>query len=462
MQEEFLESSADICVAGGSAFCGKSWALLHDAARYVDHPQFRAVIFRRTTPEIRNPGGLWDTSEEIYPLLGATGFSASLEWRFPSGARVKFAHLEYEKDMYGWLGSQIPYIGFDQLEMFSDRQFWYLYGRNRSVSKIPKFIRATCNPDPDSWLAKFISWWIHPATGYPIQSRSGITRFFVRMKDADTIEWGNSQEDLRARFGADCEPTSACFIMGRITDNRIGMEKDPGYAGKLRALPRVDRERLLHGNWKVRPAAGLYFKRHYFEIVDAAPASHAVVRTWDLAATKKREGNRPDWTAGLKMSMDDRGGFWIHDIRCDQVSPAGVEAMILNTASQDGPSVAIGIPQDPGQAGKAQAEHYVTLLAGYTVRTYPARGNKIIRAGPASSQAEHENIKLLRGPWNDAFLNQADNFPDGANDDMIDCLSDAVALLTGVYSGSGDSETVRQSRDIGERGSRLPSRRIVL
>jgi len=405
MQEEFLSSPVDICISGGAAFSGKSYALLHDATRFLYHPQFRAVIFRRTTPEIRNPGGLWETSEEIYPLLGGVGMTNALEWRFPSGARIKFAHLEYEKDVYGWLGSQIPYIGFDQLERFESKQFWYLFGRNRSIADIPKYIRATCNPDADSWLAKFIAWWINQSTGYAIRERSGLARWFIRPTDNDAIEWGNSHDELKRKFGEDCEPASVSFIMGTISDNKIGMHKDPGYIGKLKALPMVDREQLLHGNWKVRPAAGLYFKRHYFTIEDCAPPG-TDVRVWDLAATKKREGNKADWTSGMKMRMDDRGVFHILDVRREQYSPAGVEQMIEATASQDGSSVAIGIPQDPGQAGLAQADHYVKLLAGYNVRTFPVLGDKVIRAGPASSQAEHGNIRLLRGHWNEAFLNE--------------------------------------------------------
>ena len=77
---------------------------------------------------------------------------------FSSGAKVSFGHLERYEDCLGWQGSQIPLICFDELTHFNEDVFWYMFSRNRSDSGVPGYIRATTNPDPDSWVAEFISW----------------------------------------------------------------------------------------------------------------------------------------------------------------------------------------------------------------------------------------------------------------------------------------------------------------
>jgi hypothetical protein len=102
-----------------------------------------------------------------------------------------------------------------------------------------------------------------------------------------------------------------------------------------------ERERLLGGNWKIRPAAGLYFKREWCAVADAAPAELDVVRYWDLAATEKTELNDPDWTVGIKLG-DRSDGYWLLDMVRARANPGDVERLMLNTAAQDGKQVKIG------------------------------------------------------------------------------------------------------------------------
>ena len=174
-------SKADIAIYGGAAGGGKTWALLLQPAKHEAHADFSAVFFRRTTVQIRNPGGLWDESFKLYTGSGAEPFSAALEWRFPSGAKVRFAHLEHEKTVLEWQGAQAPLICFDELTHFTAAQFWSMTARNRSVGLVKPYIRATCNPDADSWVAELIAWWIDQETGLPIRSRNGKLRWFVRV-----------------------------------------------------------------------------------------------------------------------------------------------------------------------------------------------------------------------------------------------------------------------------------------
>ena len=95
----------------------------------------------------------------------------------------------------------------------------------------------------------------------------------------------------------------------------------------------------------------------------------------------------------------------------------------------DGREIAISLPRDPGQAGKVQADYLLRQLAGFSVRATAESGDKTTRAGPVAAQAEAGNIRLLRGPWNEAFLEEVALFPNGAHDDQVDALSRAFAAL---------------------------------
>ena len=432
-QAAFLATSADIAIYGGAAGGGKSWALLAEPLRHVGNPGFGGVIFRRTMVQVRNEGGLWDESMDLYPRVGGRPKSQALEWAFPSGASISFAHLEHDKSVLNYQGAQIAYLGFDELTHFSERQFWYMLSRNRSTSGVRPYVRATTNPDADSWVARLIGWWIDPATGLAIRERGGALRWFARI--AGRLAWADSAAELTAAHPR-VRPKSLTFIPANLADNRILETADPDYRANLEALPIVERERLLGGNWKVRATAGALFRREWFPVVEAVPAGGRVVRAYDLAATEKKSlSDDPDWTATLRVRrvpdpIDGRAGtFYIESVRRLRGSAAAVEMLILSTASQDGAGVSIRLPQDPGQAGKAQADTYIRKLAGYDVRAAPVTGDKVTRAGPASAQAEAGNIRLLRGSWNDEFLDELEAFPTGRHDDWVDALADAINEL---------------------------------
>ena len=168
------------------------------------------------------------------------------------------------------------------------------------------------------------------------------------------------------------------------------------------------------GQLQQRPAPreGGMFKRSWFNVVRAIPANTQFVRGWDLAATN----GAGDWTVGVKIGRMPSGRFLIAGVERDQLSSAGVERLIVNTASQDGIECRISLPQDPGQAGKAQASYLVQKLAGYNVTTSTESGDKVTRASPMAAQAEAGNIHILEGEWNDTFLNELSVFPAGSKD----------------------------------------------
>lgn len=434
-QTEFLKTLADIAIYGGAAGGGKSFGLLLEPTRHHRNAKFGGVIFRRNSIQVRNEGGLWDESMNIYSLAGARPREATLEWNFLSGMRMKFAHLEYEKNVLDWQGTSIAFLGFDELTHFTENQFFYMLTRNRSTSGVKPYVRATTNPDPDSWVRRFIDWWIGP-DGYAIPERSGRLRWFVRMDDA--FHWGDTRDELLEKFGRgpEIQPKSVTFIAAKLEDNKILMEKDPGYLANLLAQNRVDRMRLRDGNWNVRAAAGMLFQRQWFPIVDAVPSGWSqAIRFWDRAATKPSETNKdPDWTRGLKLYKYPNGQWCVVDLRSMRDTPLQVEKLILSTASHDGIGIRVMSQQDPGSAGVSEAHNFVRMLAGYDVRTVVYNQDKVTRAKPVSAQCETGNVLVLRAPWNEEFFTECENFSDNPNeyahDDIVDVLSGAFTELS--------------------------------
>lgn len=185
------------------------------------------------------------------------------------------------------------------------------------------------------------------------------------------------------------------------------------------------------GQYQQIPASreGGLFKRAWFEIVREAPIDAKRVRAWDFAATQKKQGNNPDWTVGLRLSRDRSGIFYLEHLVRVRETPGAVEALVLQTTRADGSLITVRLPQDPGQAGKAQAETLTKLLAGFSVKTQTVSGDKVTRATPAAAQAEAGNVKLVAGPWVEAFLDEICNFPVGAHDDQVDAFADALNEL---------------------------------
>lgn len=442
-QERFLASSADICIYGGAAGGGKTYGLLLEPLRHISNPAFNAVIFRKDYTQVTAPGGLWDSSRLIYSYVqGCYSLKTpKLHWHFQSGATVNFAHLGRDEECDGWQGSQIALIGFDELTHFSEYIFFYMLSRNRTTCGIKPYVRATCNPDADSWVAKFIKWWIDQDTGYPIKERSGKIRWMLRI--GESIFWSNSRADaiqLAVDNGitekeAETMPKSVTFIASTLQDNKILMKSDPGYLANLKAMTEVDMERLLKGNWKIRPTAGSFFKRSQIgEILTEIPKDLvAVCRGWDLAATDKNENNEAAFTAGVLMGKRENGRFVIIDVINQQLKAGDVRNTVLVTAKMDHTRYAWcrqRLPQDPGQAGKDQKDSYMDMLAGFDIQMIPESGDKETRAEPMAAQWQHGMFDLVAGEWNESYLNQLESFPDSKWKDMVDASSSAFNEIT--------------------------------
>jgi predicted phage terminase large subunit-like protein len=429
-QEVFLSSPADIAIFGGSAGSGKSWALLLEAMRYPSQISgFDSVMFRRNTTDIRKPGGLWSESMKLFPHAHAVPINHLLSWRWAGRGTIKLSHLEHENTVLDWHGAQVPCICFDELTTFTRYQFFYLLSRNRGITGIRPYIRASCNADAGSWVADLIEWWIDQRTGYPIPERSGVIRYFVRGAD-DALLWFDTKRAAMAATGYTRETVkSLTFIAAKLADNPALMRNDPQYLGNLMMLPAVERERLLNGNWKIRPAAGLYFNRAWCQVVDIAPAHLALGRGWDLAATPETTETDPDWTTSTKIGRMTDGRYIVLDHTYFRGTPAEVERRVFNTATQDGLGCTIGLPQDPGQAGKSQIASFARMLAGFPLESSPETGDKITRFSPFSAQAEVGNVLVLRGPWNERWFQILEGFPMLPHDDDVDSTSRGFQLV---------------------------------
>jgi predicted phage terminase large subunit-like protein len=177
------------------------------------------------------------------------------------------------------------------------------------------------------------------------------------------------------------------------------------------------------------PDGGALFRITNIPILPAAPLAARYVRAWDLAATAATAGRDPDWTVGLKLGRETDGRLVVADIVRLRGGPLEVERAIVNTAALDGKAVPIGLPQDPGQAGKQQIAWLTQRLCGHRVVASPESGAKTTRAAPVAAQADVGNLALVAASWNRAFLDELRDFPLGRKDDQVDALSRAFSLL---------------------------------
>lgn len=429
-QEEFLCLDVDFAVYGGAAGGGKSYALAMEGARYCGEPGYTGVMFRRKSTEIMLPGGIWDAAEEIYrcsninarmPKSDATAY-------FPAGGRLKFSHLQYESTVYSHHSAAYAFIGFDELQTFTKKQFTYMMSRNRPGPGFngKAYARAGCNPDAESWLRDFLAWYINPDTGYVIKERCGVVRYFT-IEDNEFV-WVD--KDWRSSDGTG--PKSFTFIEASIDDNKILMQKDPSYKANLHTQDWVTRERLLKGNWNATYKGGMFDPKWFkIETRDRIPKAMKLYRYWDMAATEVKDGKDPDFTAGVLGGMY-QGEFWICDIDLWQKGPAYSEKNIKRIARSDGRDVAIGMEEEKGSAGKHVMSHYQkNVLTGYEFHADPVSGSKSDRATPWCALAEQGLVHLVDGPNRAAFLAQAAAFPKGAHRDMIDAGSGLYKIATG-------------------------------
>ncbi|WYV99510.1 terminase large subunit [Pseudomonas phage vB_PpuM-Kassivere] len=450
-QLEFMQSEATITVFGGAAGAGKSYLGVMDFLQYIHLPNFRGVMTRRTTPQLKGPGGLHEKCMDLFRLV-----DKNVKWKdkdgkfvFSSGAAIFLRHFETEADRDNFQGWEVNKFLVDEGQQFLETMVTYLQSRMRNPKcpEVQPHMKITCNPDYNSFLRKWIEWWLDPNTGIPIPERSGVTRWFVRL--GGKMHWAGSREEAielygRKNLGPDDEdqvkPVSFKFIAANCFDNPILMLNNPDYVANLEAQPRVDRERLLDGSWLAREEGAGYFKEDWVHKIPMPPLTAIKrVRAWDISGTLPSDTNPdPDWTAGVLMSKDKNSMYTVEHVVRERRRHGGVFDLILETAKQDGDDVQIIIPQDPGAAGKAYAAQLIRDLAehGFYARMKATNKSKLTRFAPFAAVAESGGVNMVTDTWNEDYISELERFDGSRNikDDMVDATSDAFnALSTDIH-----------------------------
>ena len=211
--------------------------------------------------------------------------------------------------------------------------------------------------------------------------------------------------------------------LGRPLGAPLWPEWEDGAALRRKRLVLGDRTFEALFQQSPRSAGGRLFKVAQLVIVTDEAVGRRV-RAWDLAATQ--DG---DWSVGVLLTRTAEGSFQVSDVKRFQGGPEMVVQVIREIAERDGTGVTIGIPQDPGQAGRAQVSYLTKSLAGFRVESSRESGSKETRAMPVASQVNAGTVTILRGGWNRDFLEELQDFPGGAKDDQVDALSRAFSMV---------------------------------
>lgn len=434
-------------------FIAKDYVVSHnsylgvmDFLQHIQYPTFRGMITRRTTPQLKGPGGILDNAMGLYSKV-----DPGVKWRekdgyfaFSSGARVYLRHFESLSAKDNFQGTENSLILVDEGQQYEEEMVKYLMSRMRNPKcpEVKPRMKITCNPDYHSFLRLWLEWYLDPDTGIPRPERDCVTRWFV-VNDG-ILQWADSREEAIERYGKkdlpndhprQVKPLSFKFVSANVYDNPVLMKHNPEYVAWLEGLGRVEKSRLLHGSWHAKEESSGYFQRDWVEIVKI-PSLYAVkrVRAWDLASTLPSDKNpNPDYTVGILMSKDRSGIYCVEDMVKGRWRPGGVVDVILETARRDGEFVTILIPQDPGQAGRAYAADLVRQIieAGFTARIRPTNKSKVQRFAPFSALAEAGGVRIVEDRWNEEYLDELERFDGSRNvkDDAVDSTSDAFSYL---------------------------------
>ena len=463
-QEACLKSDSRIIVMGGAAGCAKSTIGLMRHLRWMNDPLYRGFCIRKNSTAIMKSGGLFDAAVHLYSQVDDIKIKLKDQRiEFSSGASVSFSHYENDKAGQLYQGLELSNVFYDESSHASESHIWWLISRLRTKAKMDPSIWLSTNPDPDSYLFDWVKWWLYPEGhekyGLPDPERNGKVRWILRREGV--IFWGDSKEEMIVKYGNpklpedhpnQVRPLSFQVLLGTIYDNPWIIQNQPEYLASLEALPDVERRRLLLGDWTAREQASTHFLRSWCtEATEEPPKSEIVktVRSYDFASTLKSELNTsPDYTATCKVSKLKNGGYFVHDVQRTRIRFGEWKDFILNNAIADGYDVDVIIPLDPGAAAKAATGILTREIseAGFRARVLTTTKSKLDRFRPVSSLAQNGHITFLKNCGTDhenkivndlgfvykeleAFTGSRKGGESG-HDDVVDALSDAVAILT--------------------------------
>lgn len=486
------DKQATVVLYGGGRGGGKSFAAIYDSAKYFDIPDYGCVIFRRTSPELRGTGSIWEDTEAVYPHLGGEPIESKLLWRFPGGAQIQLSHLQHESDNAKWQGRNLARIVFDEGQHFLESQFWFLLSCLRSKCRVFKQFIITFNPDPDSYLFAFVAPYLD-ANGFPVRSLSGVVRWFGRRKGK--LETYATKEEGEAA-GVD-GLKSYTFIPALVWDNPALLRKDPEYIATLKSLPPVQRAQFLDGCWLASKGAGDLFQSQWFPILlhgtlarrsAGQPDDREIVR-WvmcgDLAATavagdlvpgcpvdrQTSSGRDPDWTRLLLLGQFRDGRIVVWDMQSFRDVPGAIEWVIVQLAKRAPRGTTVVLTQDPGQQGIHQMESYRRALRGIARFETTKPLNPIYMATYAS-RVVFKGLVFIRdpdiAPWTQHFFRELEGFSsDGRSstrhDDIVSALSTGLVYLASKPSPRVDQALPALDGEMSRENNihRTPSYRVM-
>lgn len=241
--------------------------LLMNPMYNINNPHFNGIILRKEKDDLAN---IIRESDNLYRQKGIYNRSAQLmNWNFYSGAQIKFSYYAGLLDDFTdrFQGRQYAYIGVDEITQMEWEKFKYLITTNRNGAHIRNRILGTCNPDPESWVRKFIDWWIGD-DGYPIPERNGVVRYcFMGGDTPEEITWGNTRMEVYKKMKSKIDELvgpndtdspeklyikSAVFVRAELDDNIALLTSSPEYKANLAQQSDEQRERDFKGNWNFK------------------------------------------------------------------------------------------------------------------------------------------------------------------------------------------------------------------
>lgn len=267
----------------------KSFSLLMESLKDVTNQFFNATLLRKEKDDLLD---LVYTSYMLYGQHGTYNKSINdMTWNFNKGGKLKFSYYSdsFEDFKKRFQGKQFSYIGIDEITHCSYDKFKYLITCNRNAYGIRNRFYGTCNPDPDSWVRKFIDWWIGE-DGLPIPERDGVIRYcFMDGDTPDSIYWGNTPEEVYEQCKGIIDPLwndafaelgfnkitmfvkSVTFIKGKLEENIALISSDPNYVANLAQQDEEQRSRDLEGNWNFKATGDDIIKMDDMERFYALP-----------------------------------------------------------------------------------------------------------------------------------------------------------------------------------------------
>ncbi len=479
-QAMFLQSDADVIVYGGARGSGKTFTSLMRFLRWVHDPNFHAYVIRKNATDLKGGGGAFDEAVNMFKRYDTrvefTKAPMTIKFPHPSGDRRRhgadftFIGLDGDAGKQTLQGKQISAAMVDEATHLSlDEIEWIIQGLRTLAKEVDgtpmkPSIWLTCNPDPNSYILDWIKdYYLYPegtvingedVGGRPNPERNGHYRYFLKI--GNDYVWANTQEELFKQFGhlyptdpvtgeSECKPMKFQFIGANIYDNPPLMKADPAYIQKLRNLSRVEKERMLHGNWFAREESSGYFKRAWTQIIETVPEDQIVrrVRCFDLASSIPSESNPyPDWTVGVLMAKTRDGRYIVEHVERFQKRAGEVEQAIIDIVRKDREyfkgNYKAYLPHEPASAGAIARKYWSKLFAEQGIPIYFTKvsGNngKLKSFEPFSASAENGLIEVVKADWNSDFFKELEMF-DGKRssshkkDDQCDATASCFNIL---------------------------------